>query len=302
LVDFDGDGRSDILTGSYSPGHLYLFRRGPGGEFLPGEKIKDRSGKEFEFTASVPFAADWNGDGLLDLIVGNIRGEVHFIANEGATRANVFGTPQKLEASGKPIQAPHGDSGPIVADWDGDKLPDLLVGCGDGSVQFYQNIGTAKQPKLAAAKTLLAASPEGKAWNGGLKDSEWGVRVKICATDWNGDGKLDLLLGDRSSKKNDVKLSDAEKAELAKAQKRNEEVTAQYRKLFGDDYQKLLQAFQREADETKKKALQKEFEQKRAEIQKQAKPLLAEMRELSQVLRKSQPTQNAGYVFVFLRK
>jgi hypothetical protein len=37
---------------------------------------------------------------------------------------------------------PHGDSHPIAADWDGDMLLDLLVGCGDGSVLFYIRTST----------------------------------------------------------------------------------------------------------------------------------------------------------------
>jgi hypothetical protein len=302
LVDFDGDSRTDVITGSYSPGHLYFFRRGADGAFLPGEKIKDKEGTEFAFVASVPFAADWNGDGLLDLVVGNINGEIHLIPNEGATKAPAFGSPQKLEADGKAINVPDGDSGPIVADWDGDKLADLLVGCGDGSVQFYRNVGTVKQPKLAAARTLIAASPEGKAWNGGLKENEWGIRVKICACDWNGDGKLDLLLGDRSSRQNSEAPTDSEKAEVEKARKRHEELAAKYSEVFDEALRAHAQEVQKESDPAKKQELRRRFEEKRAELQKQTKPLLAEMSRLSLVLRKAQPTQRAGFVFVFLRK
>ena len=42
----------------------------------------------------------------------------------------------RLSAGGTPISAPGRNSGPVVTDWDGDGRDDLLVGCGDGSVQF----------------------------------------------------------------------------------------------------------------------------------------------------------------------
>lgn len=303
-MDFDGDGDTDILTGSYSPGDLYLFRRGSDGKFTR-EILKDRHGKNLQFTASVPFAADWNGDGVLDLIVGDIQGSVHFIQNEGSAKALLFGSPQQLSADGKPIQAGHGDSGPIVADWDGDRVPDLLVGCGDGSVQFYRNLGTPKEAKLAAPRTLVAKSPEGKAWNGELKDLEWGARVKICAVDWNGDGKLDLLLGDRSSVKGTApNLSESEKAEAEKARKRHAELSAEFSKLHSEgDYPKLAEAYRKETDQAKKAELLKEVQARGQEIQKKAEPLMKEMRELQPLAQKGQaPLRNAGYVFVFLRQ
>jgi hypothetical protein len=301
LVDFDGDGKSDILSGSYSPGDLYLFRRGPDSRFRPGEILKDRHGKNLQFVASVPFAADWNGDGLLDLLVGNIQGEVWFIPNEGTPRQHAFGSPQKLSANGTAIQVPHGDSGPVVADWDGDGLPDLLVGCGDGSVQLFRNIGARKEPRLAAARSLVAKSPEGKAWKGELKENEWGVRVKLCVVDWNGDGKLDLLLGDRSSRKVDHNLTAAEKAEIDRARTRYEKVLKDYQQILAGD-QALLDAYRKETDQARKESLKKELAQKRAEKQKQAEPLLKELRELAPVMRKADPVQNAGFVFVFLRQ
>ena len=42
-MDLDGDGRTDILSGSW-PGEIYFFRRKADGTFAVAEKLKDRHG------------------------------------------------------------------------------------------------------------------------------------------------------------------------------------------------------------------------------------------------------------------
>jgi hypothetical protein len=186
----------DILSGSW-PGEIYLFRRRADGSFAAGEVLKDRHGKPVHAgSASAAFAADWDGDGTLDLVVGNVLGEVHFIPNEGTGRAPEFGTPRRLEAAGKPIRIDSGDAAPVVADWDGDGRPDLVVGCGDGGVVWFRNAGSRGEPRLEAARTLVPPSPLG--WGGDDKrqPGDWGLRAKPCVVDWDGDGRPDLLVGD----------------------------------------------------------------------------------------------------------
>jgi FG-GAP-like repeat len=83
-----------------------------------------------------------------------------------------------------------------VADWDGDGRLDLIVGAEDGSVVWYRNVGSAQEPKLEAARTLVGKSPIGWGGDEGRRANDWGLRVKPCVIDWNGDGRLDILLGD----------------------------------------------------------------------------------------------------------
>ncbi len=195
-MDLDGDGRSDVISGSW-PGEIYFFRRQHDGKFAAGVQLKDKDGKPLNVgSASAPFAADWNGDGAPDLIVGTVLGEVWFIPNESKGKELVFGTPRRLEAAGQPIKV-SGDAAPIVADWDGDGKPDLIVGADDGSVGWYRNTGTAKEPKLEAAQQLVGKSPIGWGSDDKRGPRDWGLRVKPCVFDWEGTGRPDLLLGDR---------------------------------------------------------------------------------------------------------
>jgi hypothetical protein len=194
-VDLDGDGRTDIISGSW-PGEIYFFRRQPDGTFAAGVMLTGRDSKPLKVgSASAAFAADWNGDGRPDLIVGNVLGEVWLIPNEREGTRLVFGVPRRLEAGGQPIKV-NGDAAPVVADWDGDGKPDLIVGAEDGSVVWYRNAGSTAEPKLEAARPLVGKSPI--QWGGDEKRGprDWGLRVKPCVFDWDGDGRPDLLLGD----------------------------------------------------------------------------------------------------------
>jgi len=223
-VDIDNDGKGDLLSGSYAPGKLFVFRGLGDGKFAKGETLKGADGKDLvPGHASTVNAVDWDGDGDLDLICGDIRGNVWLIPNEGSAAEPKYGGKVRLEAGGKSLTAPHGDSGPVVVDWDGDGTLDLLVGCGDGSVVFCRGSGggKGKAPELSAPETLVE------------KSKDLGIRAKVCPVDWNGDGKLDLLVGTYGRKSLGKKaIGEEGKRQLNEAIKKRDKAMAEYQEVF----------------------------------------------------------------------
>ena len=120
-----------------------------------------------------------------------------------------------------------------------------MVGAGDGSVLWYRNTGTAKAPKYEAGVALLEPSKGGYSApveHGGAPSGP-GSRTKVHATDWNGDGRLDLLVGDLwYEKAPDPKLSAEDTARRDQFRKRRDELNAEFSELAA----KLGQAYEKD--------------------------------------------------------
>ncbi len=159
-------------------------------------------GKE-EMTENIctrPFAVDWDGDGLLDLVVGNFSGTFYWFKGEGKGAFNP--KPELIKVGDSPLKISSAHSDPFVIDWDGDGDLDLLSGSSDGTVQWAENVaGKGKTIELKPFKTLIKPAASVKA---GMplreKDLTGPVHAtRICVDDINGDGKLDILVGDSVS-------------------------------------------------------------------------------------------------------
>jgi hypothetical protein len=263
------------------------FEETPEGTFVKyqDKRIKTTAEKPVMVTgcASAVHAVDWDSDGRIDLLVGDIGGNVYLVPNEGTPSKYAFGKPRQLTADGKPLRV-NGDAGPFACDWDGDGKLDLLVGSGDGSVWFYRNIGTSSAPRLAPGVRII---PPGDVQFGvkAAREPRRGIRAKVCAVDWNGDGRLDLLVGDFSTQKPTLPdPSPAQKAEHENLRKKLRTLEVR----FQTTVHKLIGPSRVKEKEERDKA-KKELDEVSAQMRDLRAKLPAEY-------------ENHGWVWLFLRK
>ncbi|KAH8061973.1 calcium ion binding protein [Aureococcus anophagefferens] len=134
---------------------------------------------------SAPALADLDGDGDLDLVVGDQTGALYYYENVGSAAspsyAAVTGTANPFDGIDVGSK-----SAPALVDLDGDGDLDLVVGAGDGVLNYYENVGSAASPSYAAVTG--AANPFD-----GIHVGEFSAPA---FADLDGDGDLDLVVGE----------------------------------------------------------------------------------------------------------
>lgn len=199
--DFDGDGDLDLLCGEFRDSFTYYENIGTHTRpaYSAGRALTIAGVPlTMDLCMITPTAADFDGDGDLDLVAGDEDGRVAFIENTGRV---VDGTPQFLPPRYFRQFAADVKFGalatPYAYDWDGDGDIDLISGNSAGYIGFIENLGG--QPARWAAPRYLSADGklirEQAGHNGSIQgpaEAKWGYSI-LSVADWDHDGLPDII-------------------------------------------------------------------------------------------------------------
>jgi len=160
LVDWDGDGLSDLFVGNYG---YYLYSYYTAGNFLhsvyqgklayykntgseqkPEFQLWDNNfGKlwQEDLIGIYPAFGDLDDDGKTDLLIGHSNGQIIHLKNTGNDNFEIV--------SNNYFNIDVDDfSTPQLFDLNKDGLLDLIIGEKKGNLNYYQNTGTSSEPQF----------------------------------------------------------------------------------------------------------------------------------------------------------
>ena len=305
-MDWDGDGELDILSGSYwtdgaDGGHIQLLTGNGTLDFAEAVALKNSNGDPLQNTelsreldssgnpnnqiatiCTHQCAVDYDDDGDLDLVVGCF-GEQFYLHENTGTRSD----PQFKRAVELPIRSTSQHSAPHLVDWDGDGDLDLLSGTSHGGAIISENTGTRAKPQWSPFRQLIPPSTWHVQSTARGEEIQPAPNTRVWATDWNGDGLLDLLVGDSTdivNPKDGVSLADYERR-LEKSDRKMADISARQTRV----YTKLRENGPVDED------LEQQF-------QEQIQELSTEMSAAAKERAEFQDRQSTGFVWLYVRK
>jgi len=225
--DWDGDGDMDILSGN-TAGFIEVFENmsGPnvaspkwnrpiaiqvqGNDFriMAGPNGSIQGPAEAKWGYTTLNVADWDSDGLPDIILNSILGRVVWLRNVGTRQNPLMALPQGIEVewSGEQPRLAWGwlrPSGaelltqwrttPVVVDFNADGLLDIGMLDHEGYLALFERVRQDGKLKLKAPRRAFV-DEQGRPIQLNAGAAGKSGRRKLCVTDWDGDGKFDFLL------------------------------------------------------------------------------------------------------------
>jgi hypothetical protein len=227
-VDWDSDGDEDLLCGNTAGYIGFLENLGGNPPKWAQPKLLEADGKTIRIEAgkngsiqgpceakwgyTTLSAADWNGDGLADLMVNSIWGEVLVFINVGSKSSPKLaeGRPLEVEWPAEPPKpawnwwSPKGKqlvtqwrTTPFMIDWNRDGLMDLVMLDHEGYLALFQRSRHGDALKLAPGRRIFR-DEKGTLLRLNERPAGKSGRRKFTLVDWDQDGRVDLLLDGRN--------------------------------------------------------------------------------------------------------
>ncbi len=206
LDDFDGDGDLDLVCGEFLDGFTYFqnvgTRQVP--RFAVGKPLTNAGHRlRMDLQMILPIALDWDGDGDIDLVVGDEDGRVALVEHTGKVDNGipVFLPPTYFQQEADWLKC-GALATPFGIDWDGDGDDDILSGNTAGYIVWFENLGASTEsdlPRWAAPQRLTADGQTIRIQagaNGSIQgpcEAKWGYTT-LTAGDWDQDGLPDVMI------------------------------------------------------------------------------------------------------------
>lgn len=230
-VDWDDDGDEDLICGN-SAGYIgfienlddgnlpawnkpiYLEADGEVIRIMAGENGSIQGPAEKKWGYTTLSVADWDGDGLKDIIVNSIWGKIEWYKNigeKGSPKLTKMGS-VKIDWGGEKPKKPvwnwwHPEeeelvtqwrTTPFATDWNKDGLVDLIMLDHEGYLAFFERFTKNGERYLKPGKRIFMDADSNKLLRLRDRDAGSSGRRKICLVDWDGDGKIDLLANSKN--------------------------------------------------------------------------------------------------------
>ncbi len=229
-IDWNGDGREDIVTGN-SAGQI-AFIENLGGQPVKwaapqllkadGKTIRIQAGDngsiqgpaEKKWGYTTLSVADWNQDGLPDLIVNSIWGKIIWYENKGSKKQPILKSAKSITVEWKgdppkpewnwwnPVNkelVTQWRTSPVAIDWTGDGLTDLVMLDHEGYLALFRREKTKSGLQLLPGERVFRIEGKDSALRMNEKKAGGSGRRQLSAIDLDGDGRLDLLVNSENA-------------------------------------------------------------------------------------------------------